>query len=165
MLKRLIQISISALVLLVAACGSGGGDDVEIELFEITGNAEKEDGRAVIYASTNRGEFDVAWEVDDDDANGYYLYLYASVNDEFSNDNDIRFFSTYCGDGSCDHDEENDEKCWFDNDLEMVCDDRDDNKADIDELIDTLPQDLYIIIRACNDSDCATDAIPIRLRS
>ncbi len=165
MLKNLILASLATFALLIAGC-NGGGDDVEVEEFRINGSsADLEDGRVTIDSAINNGEFELVWEVDDDNARGYNAHFFLSVNSNLDEDNDIRFYTVWCGEfGRCDHDDRNDEECWFDNNLEMVCEDDDDYEYDVDELIDSLPEDLYIIIEACNSVDCDTEAVPVRLR-
>ena len=164
MIKRLIQISVVSLI--IGGCGSGGGDDVEVKEFRINGSSsELEEGRVTIDSSINSGEFELVWKVDDDGATGYSAEFYLSVNDNLSENNDVRFYTVYCTNfGRCDNDDRNDEDCWFDNDLELVCEDDDNFKHDVDELIDSLPEDLYVIIEACNDVDCDTEVVPVRLR-
>jgi hypothetical protein len=152
--------------LAVAGCESlGGGDDIEVKYFSITGSSsELEDGRVTIDSSIDSGEFKLVWKVDDDDASGYNAYFYLSINSDLS-DSDISFYNLYCSEyDDCDHDDDNSEACWFDNDLTFVCEDEDDDEVEIDDLIDTLPQDLYVIIEACNDVECDTEVVPVRLR-
>ncbi|MCG7899523.1 MAG: hypothetical protein JAY99_05640 [Candidatus Thiodiazotropha lotti] len=165
MLKNLILASMATFTLLVAGC-NGGGDDVEVEEFRINGSSsELEDGRVTIDSAINNGEFELVWEVDDDNASGYNAYFWLSVNSNLDEDNDIRFYYVWCGEyGRCDHDDRNEEDCWFDNNLEMVCEDDDNYEYDVDELIDSLPEDLYVIIEACNGADCDTEVVPVRLR-
>jgi predicted small secreted protein len=164
--KRLLLISIVALCLAITGCDPiGGGEDIEVESFSINGSStELEDGRVTIDSSINSGGFELDWKVDDDDAGGYSAYFYVSINSELS-DSDILFYNLYCSDyDDCDHDDDNDEECWFDNNLSFICEDDDNDEVEIDDLIDTLPQDLYIIIEACNDVECDTEAVPVRLR-
>jgi hypothetical protein len=164
MLKKLFLIPILTLCLTIVGCETiGGGDDIEVEEFSINGSStELEDDRVTIDSSINSGNFELVWKVDDDDASGYNAYFYVSINSDLS-DNDIMFYNLYCSeDGDCDHDDDNDEDCWFDNNLSLVCDD--DEEVEIDDLIDTLPQDLYIIIEACNSVECGTEVVPVRLR-
>ncbi|MEW8282136.1 MAG: hypothetical protein AB2767_06795, partial [Candidatus Thiodiazotropha taylori] len=150
MLKNIIFALFATSTLLIAGCN--GGDDVEVEEFRVNGSSsELEDGRVTIDSAINNGEFELVWEVDDDNASGYNAYFWLSVNSNLDEDNDIRFYYVWCGEyGRCDHDDRNDEDCWFDNNLEMVCEDDDNYEYDVDELIDSLPEDLYIIIEACN---------------
>ncbi|MEW8258665.1 MAG: hypothetical protein AB2720_07780, partial [Candidatus Thiodiazotropha taylori] len=150
MLKNIIFALVATSTLLIAGCN--GGDDVEVEEFRVNGSSsELEDGRVTIDSAINNGEFELVWEVDDDNASGYNAYFWLSVNSNLDEDNDIRFYYVWCGEyGRCDHDDRNDEDCWFDNNLEMVCEDDDNYEYDVDELIDSLPEDLYIIIEACN---------------
>ncbi len=167
MFKNIIKLSATVLFTLsIAACFSGGGDDVKVKTFKINGSTtELEDGRVVIDSNINNGKFELVWEVDDDNASGYYTWFYASVNSDLSRGKDIDFYYVYCGEtGRCDHDDDNNEDCWFDNNLELVCEDDDDPTTDIDDLIDSLPEDLYIIIEACNDVDCDTEVVPVRFR-
>ncbi|MES9942534.1 MAG: hypothetical protein ABW104_16760 [Candidatus Thiodiazotropha sp. 6PLUC2] len=164
MLKNITLISLLLFTLVIAGCG--GGDDVKVKEFSINGSSsELEEGRVTIDSAINNGEFELVWKVDDDNASGYTAYFYLSVNSNLDEDNDIRFYTVWCGEfGSCDHDDRNDEDCWFDNNLEMVCEDDDDPETDVDELIDSLPEDLYVIVEACNGSDCDTEAVAVRLR-
>jgi hypothetical protein len=166
MLKKIILIPVLAFNLVTIGCFSGGGDDLEVEEFRVNGSSsELDEGRVTIDSSINDGEFELVWEVDDDNANGYGATFYLSVNSDLDEDRDIDFYYVYCAEyGRCDHDDTNDEDCWFDNNLDMVCEDDDDREHDVDELIDSLPEDLYIIIEACNDSDCDTEVVPVRLR-
>jgi predicted small secreted protein len=166
MLKRLFLISIVVLCLPITGCNTiGGGDDIEVKEFSINGSStELEDDRVTIDSSINSGKFELVWKVDDDDASGYNAYFYISINSDLS-DSDILFYNLYCSEyGDCDHDDDHDEDCWFDNDLSLVCEDDDNDEVEIDDLIDTLPQDLYIIIEACNDVECDTEVVPVRLR-
>jgi hypothetical protein len=161
-----ILFGVTVLSLLLSACGVGGGDDVEVEEFEITGSSpDLEEGRVSIDSSINDGEFVLNWKVDDDGALGYTAKFYLSVNNDLSN-SDIRFATVICNNFlDCDDDKRNDEDCYFTNGLEMYCGDKDDSyEYEVDDLIDQLPEDLYIIIEACNDFDCDTEAVPIRLR-
>jgi hypothetical protein len=161
--KTLTLIAIS---LFLAACGLGGGNDVRVEEFEITGSSpDLEEGNVPIDSSINDGNFLLRWKVDDDNAFGYTANFYLSVNNDISS-NDINFATVVCGDFlHCDDDDRNDENCYFTNSLEMYCGDKNNNfKYEIDDLIDQLPEDLYIILEACNDLDCDTKAVSIRLR-
>ncbi|MET0067781.1 MAG: hypothetical protein ABW076_15660 [Candidatus Thiodiazotropha sp.] len=167
MLKNTFIILAIALVSLsLSSCRTGGGDDLEVKTFRINGStAELEDGRVVIDSNINDGEFELVWKVDDDGARAYYTWFYLSSNDNLSRGKDIEFYYVYCSSsGRCDNDDENDEDCWFDNNLDLVCEDEDDPDTEIDELIDELPEDLYVIIEACNDFDCDTETVPVRLR-
>ncbi|MES9854371.1 MAG: hypothetical protein ABW170_21370 [Candidatus Thiodiazotropha sp. L084R] len=166
MLKNLALITLSVFALIIAGC-NGGGDDVEVKEFNINGSSsELEDGRVTIDSAINNGEFELVWKVDDDNSNYYTAEFYLSLNSNLDDDNDIRFYTAYCDDlfGGCDDDDRNDEDCWFDNNLEIVCEDDDDPETEVDELIDALPQDLYVIIEACNGSDCDTETVAVRLR-
>jgi hypothetical protein len=165
MLKRFSVFALALCVLLIAGC-RGGGDDVEVKEFRINGSsAELEDGRVTIDSAINNGEFEMVWKVDDDNARGYDARFYVSVNNDLEKSSDIDFYDVYCSEfGRCDHDDRNDEDCWFDNNLDLVCEDDDDPDTEIDELIDQLPADLYIIIEACNDADCDTEAVRVRFR-
>jgi hypothetical protein len=160
---------VSSLSFILAACqGIGlGVGDVKISEFTIDGSSpDLEEGRVTLDSSIDDGRFKVIWKVDDDNSLGYVARLYLSVNDALSRNRDIRFASFYCdGISRCDHDKRNDEDCYFNNDLEMYCGDEDEfYKYEVDELIDALPADLYIIVEACNDFDCDTQAVPVRLR-
>jgi predicted small secreted protein len=166
MFKRPILISTVVLSLAVVGCETvGGGDDIEVKSFSINGSStELEDDRVTIDSSISSGKFELEWKVDDDDASGYNAYFYVSINSELS-DSDINFYNLYCSEyDDCDHDDDNDEDCWFDNNLSLVCEDNDNDEVEIDDLIDTLPQDLYIIIEACNDVECDTEVVPVRFR-
>ena len=165
MLKNFVLIILSVSALIIAGC-NGGGDDLKVKQFEVNGStAELDEGRVVIDPAIDNGKFELVWKVDDDDAAGYNAYFYVSVNDDLDEDHDIEFYNVYCGEfGRCDHDDRNDEDCWFDNSNDMVCEDDDDPETEIDELIGQSPQDLYIIIEACNSVDCDTEVVPVRLR-
>jgi hypothetical protein len=77
----------------------------------------------------------------------------------------IFFHYHYCSESSdFDHDAQFSEYCWFDNNLKLLCGDEVNNEVEIDELIDTFPQDIYINIQACNSADCNTDSVAVRLR-
>jgi predicted small secreted protein len=166
MLKQLFLISVVAFSLAISGCETiGGGDDINVNEFSINGSStELEDDRVTIDSSINSGNFELVWDVDDDDAGSYTAYFYVSINDDLS-DSDILFYNIYCSNYTdCDHDDDNDEDCWFDNDLSFVCEDDDNEEVEIEDLIDTLPQDLYIFIEACNDVECDTEVVPVRLR-
>jgi hypothetical protein len=165
MLKKFVLVTLSAFALTLAGC-FGGGDDLEVKQLDVNGSsAELEDGRVTIDSAIDNGEFELVWKVDDDNASGYTASFYLSHNNDLDEDHDIEFYTVYCGEfGRCDHDDRNNEDCWFDNNLEMVCEDDDDPETDIDELIEALPEDLFIIIEACNSADCDTEAVPVRLR-
>jgi hypothetical protein len=166
MLKTLLRISLVPLCLAIIGCEAiSGGDDIEVKEFSINGSStELEDDRVTIDSSINSGEFELVWKVDADGASSYNAYFYVSINDELS-DSDIFFHYRYCSEtSSCNLDDENYEDCWFDNNLSLVCEDSDDDEVEIDDLIDTLPQDLYIIIEACNSVECDTEVVPVRLR-
>jgi predicted small secreted protein len=166
MLRKLLLISLVLLSLAITGCDTiSGGDDIEVKKFSINGSStELEDDRVTIDSSIDSGEFELVWNVNDDDASSYTAYFYLSINSELSN-SDIFFHYRYCSEnGDCDHDEQNSEDCWFDNDLSFVCEDSDNDEVEIDDLIDTLPQDLYVIIEACNSVECDTKAVPVRLR-
>jgi hypothetical protein len=166
MLKKFVLITVLAFNLITVGCFSGGGDDLEVKQFKINGSSDElEEGRVTIDSAINNGEFELVWKVDDDNASGYGATFYLSVNNDLDDDHDIDFYYVYCSEfGRCDHDDTNDEDCWFDNDNEMVCEDDDNPETEVDALIDALPEDLYIIIEACNSADCDTEAVPIRLR-
>lgn len=167
MFKNIIKLTATVLFTLsIAACLNGGGDDVKVKTFKINGStSELEEGRVVIDSNIDSGKFELVWEVDDDNATGYNAFFYLSIDDDLSRSKDIEFYDVYCGEtGRCDHDDDNDEDCWFDNDQEMVCEDDDNPSEEVDDLISELPEDLYIIIEACNDFDCDTEAVPVRLR-
>jgi len=160
---------VSALSIILSACrGIGLGiGDVKITDFTIGGSSpDLEEGRVTIDSSIDGGRFKAIWKVDDGSSLGYVARLYLSVNDKLSRDRDIRFATLYCDAiSSCDHDKRNDVDCYFTNDLEMYCGDKDAfYKYAMDELIDALPADLYVIIEVCNDFDCDREAVPVRLR-
>jgi hypothetical protein len=47
----------------------------------------------------------------------------------------------------------------------IFCGDEDDaTKYDVDEIIDALPMDAYIIIEGCTTFDCDRSAHPVRLQ-
>jgi hypothetical protein len=166
MLERLVWVSIVAFTLAVAGCEvESGGENIVVEEFSINGSStELEDGRVTIDSSTSNGRFELVWKVDDDGASGYVAYFYVSINNDLTS-SDTNFYNVYCSEyDDCDHDNDNDEYCWFDSDLSLVCEDNDNDAVEIDELVDTLPQDLYIIIEACNEVDCDTEVVPVRLR-
>ncbi|MCU7805087.1 MAG: hypothetical protein KZQ96_18010 [Candidatus Thiodiazotropha sp. (ex Lucinoma borealis)] len=157
---------ISFLSLIIGSCG-GSGDNIKIDEFNITGTSDDlEDGRAPIDPAINSGMFGLTWRVDDDNAISYTARFYLSVNSNFSEDNDIRFATIFCDDfSSCDHDKRNHENCYFTNDLVMYCGDEDEDvKHDVDDVVDSLPMDAYIIIEACTTYDCDTEKHLIRLQ-
>ncbi|MCU7920750.1 MAG: hypothetical protein KZQ95_20705 [Candidatus Thiodiazotropha sp. (ex Epidulcina cf. delphinae)] len=163
MLKHLLRFSMMG-VLILAGCG--GGDDVNVDEFDVTGtSADLEEGRAPIDPAINDGNFELTWKVDDDDALSYTATFYLSVNSNLSRNNDIEFASILCDNFlSCDNDKRNDEDCYFTNDLEMYCGDEDSVvQYDVDEVVDSLPMDAYIIIEACTLFDCDTETHPVRL--
>jgi hypothetical protein len=167
MLKSIFFLFLFVLLFLaISGCDAlTGGDDIEVKTFYINGSStELEDDRVTIDSSIDNGNFELVWNVDDDGASSYNAYFYVSINSELS-DSDIFFHYRYCSESSdCDHDAQYTEDCWFDNNLTLVCADEDNDEVEIDDLIDTLPQDLYIIIEACNSVDCDTDVVPVRLR-
>jgi hypothetical protein len=160
------QILISSLLsLIMVSCGSD--NEVEIKAFIVTGSAEDlDDGRAPIDPAINDGRFDLIWRVDDDGAFGYTARFYLSRNRNLDRSNDILFGYDDCDAfGSCDHDDRNEQECYFTNDMVMFCGDEDDaTQYDVDEIVDNLPMDAYIIIQACTDFDCDTQAHPVRLQ-
>jgi predicted small secreted protein len=164
MLKKIIKISVAALSLVIAACG-GAGNDIKVKKFAINGSStELEDGQVTLDSSINSGKFQLNWKVDDDHATGYTATFYASINDDLSS-SDIEFYSIYCSEsGRCDHDDDNDENCWLDNNWALVCRDDDNEEQKIDELIGEIPQNLYIILEACNSMECDTKAVAVRIR-
>jgi hypothetical protein len=162
MIKSFIVISMVSLI--VISCG--GDNDVDIDEFDVSVSSEDlEDGRAPIDPAINDGRFDLIWKVDDNGAFGYTASFYLSVNTNLDTSNDVLFGYVDCDAfGSCDHDKRNDEECYFTNDLVMFCGDEDDaTKYDVDEIVDSLPMDAYIIIEACTSFDCDTAAHRIRL--
>ncbi|MCU7906480.1 MAG: hypothetical protein KZQ76_11705 [Candidatus Thiodiazotropha sp. (ex Epidulcina cf. delphinae)] len=164
-MKRLLRFSIIG-ALVLAGCG-GGDADVNVDEFDVRGtSADLDEGRAPVDPAVNNGNFELTWKVDDEDALGYTATFYLSVNSNLSRNNDIAFAYIVCDNFlSCDHDNRNDEDCYFTNDLEMYCGDEDSSvKYDVDEAIDSLPMDAYIIIEACSPFDCDTETHPVRLQ-
>ncbi|MCG8124330.1 MAG: hypothetical protein N0E55_10270, partial [Candidatus Thiodiazotropha taylori] len=99
MLKNIIFTLFATSTLLIAGCN--GGDDVEVEEFRVNGSSsELEDGRVTIDSAINNGEFELVWEVDDDNASGYNAYFWLSVNSNLDEDNDVRFYYVWCGECS-----------------------------------------------------------------
>lgn len=162
MIKNLLFTSLISLI--VVSCGND--NDVDIKEFDVSVSTEDlEDGRASIDPAINGGRFDLIWKVDDNGAFGYTARFFLSVNSNLDESNDIQFGFANCDAfGSCDHDTRNDEECFFSNDLVMYCGDEDDDtRFDVDEIVDSLPMDAYIIIEACTTFDCDTEAHPVRL--
>ncbi|MES9968595.1 MAG: hypothetical protein ABW092_01090 [Candidatus Thiodiazotropha sp.] len=152
------------LSLIIVSCG--GDSEVDINEFDVSVSVEDlEEGRAPIDPAINDGRFDLIWKVDDDGAFGYTASFYLSLNSNLDTSNDILFGYVDCDAfGSCDHDNRNDVDCYFTSDLVMFCGDEDDTvEFDVDEIVDSLPLDAYIIIEACTTFDCATEAHRIRL--
>lgn len=160
------QILVSSLFgLFIVSCGSD--NEVDIKEFDVNvASEELHDGSAPIDPAIDGGRFDLIWKVDDDGAFGYDARFYLSVNSNLDESNDILFGFADCDAfGSCDHDTRNDETCYFTNDLVMYCGDEDNaTKYDIDEIVDSLPMDAYIIIEACTTFDCDTQRHPVRLQ-
>ncbi|MBT3059461.1 MAG: hypothetical protein AB2660_03800 [Candidatus Thiodiazotropha sp.] len=162
MIKHLLLSSLLSLI----SVSCGNDSDVDINEFDITGSAaDLEDGSAPVDPAINSGRFDLTWKVDDDNAFGYTARFFLSLNSNLDESNDIAFFSAICDEfASCDRDRRNDEACFFSNDLVMFCGDEDDAvKRDVDEIVDSLPMDAYIIIEACTTFDCDTASHPVRL--
>ncbi|MES9946543.1 hypothetical protein [Candidatus Thiodiazotropha sp. CDECU1] len=152
------------LSLIIVSCGSD--NEIDINEFDVSVSVDDlEDGRAPIDPAINDGRFDLIWKVDDNGAFGYTANFFLSVNSNLDTSNDILFGFVDCDAfGSCDHDTRNDEECYFTNDLVMFCGDEDDTtQYDVDEIVDSLPMDAYIIIEACTTFDCTTEAHRIRL--
>jgi hypothetical protein len=162
MIKQVLVPSLFSLVIL--SCGSD--NDVEIKTFEVRVTSDVlEDGSVPIDPAVNGGRFDLIWKVDDAGAFGYTTRFYLSVNTNLDKSNDILFGTVGCDAfGSCDHDTQNAEECYFTNNMVMFCGDEDDaTKYDVDEIIDSLPMDANIIIEACTTFDCDTQHRPVRL--
>jgi hypothetical protein len=162
MIKNFLITSLVSLIFV--SCGSD--NDIDINEFDVSVSSEDlEDGRAPIDPAINDGRFDLIWKVDDNGNFGYTASFYLSINTNLDTSNDILFGYVDCDAfGSCDHDTRNDEECYFTSDLVMFCGDEDDaTKYDVDEIVDSLPMDAYIIIEACATFDCATEAHRIRL--
>jgi hypothetical protein len=163
MIKQILVASLLSLI--IVSCGSD--NEVKIKGFNVIGSAEDlEDGSAPIDPAMNDGRFDLSWRVDDDGTFGYTARFYLSINSNLDRSNDIFFGYADCDAfGSCDHDDENEEECYFTNDTVMFCGDEDDaTKYDVNEIVDSLPMDAHIIIQACTNFDCATQAHPVRLQ-
>lgn len=155
----------SLLSLIIVSCGTN--DNVDVEKFDVTGTSEDlEDGRAPIDPAINDGRFDMTWRVDDNGAISYTARFYLSANSNLDESNDVLFHFVYCDEFvSCDHDKRNDEECHFSNDLTIYCGDEDNaTEYDVDDVVDSLPMDAYIIIKACAAFDCDTREYPVRLQ-
>jgi hypothetical protein len=162
MIKHLLLTSLISLI--IVSCG--GDNEIDINEFDVSVSTQDlEDGRAQIDPAINGGRFDLIWRVDDNGAFGYTASFFLSANSNLDTSNDVLFGDVYCDAfGSCDHDRRNDEECYFDNDLVMFCGDEDDaTKYDVDEIVDSLPMDAYIIIEACTTFDCTTESHRVRL--
>jgi hypothetical protein len=94
--------------LFLSACGLGGGNNVNVEVFEISGSSpDLEEGHVSIDSAINDGLFRLTWKVDDDGAIGYTANFYLSVNNDLSH-SDIHFASKVCSNHlDCDDDETN----------------------------------------------------------
>ncbi|MES9990608.1 MAG: hypothetical protein ABW098_01550 [Candidatus Thiodiazotropha sp.] len=163
MIKHILLTSLLSII--IVSCG--GDNDVEIKEFDVSVSTDDlEDGSAIIDPAVNEGRFDLIWKVDDNGAFGYDIRFYLSVNSNLDESNDILFWFDDCDAfSSCDHDSRNDEECYFTNDLVMFCGDEDDaTKFDVDEIVDSLPMDAYVIIEACTTFDCDTEQHPVRLQ-
>lgn len=167
---------LSAALLIVAGCGAtSSSDDPELNEFEIidTGGSDSENvsqSELLVDADeetpeTNEGEFTLYWDVDTND--DYQIDIYINVDDRISGARKI--FSDFCDpDDDCHEDQTL--ECDFQNDLDLVCEDFDDNEIEINIDGDLgvssgdLPEDLYFILEVCDPFgfDCEDQSLEVR---
>jgi hypothetical protein len=163
-------------VVILSGCGgSGGGSDgntassvqasVDTTITQIGIVGSEQAGEEVsINPGINSGEFTVSWDIQSSDP--YHVKVYVSEDVALS-DEDILFFSQNCGSSSqlyqCNSHGEF--SCQFDTENNISCDEV--NAANpgrnLDILLDTLPKQAHIIIRACNGllDSCADTSVEI----
>lgn len=169
---------LSAALLIVAGCGAtSSSDDPELNEFEIidtSGSNSATDPQSEILVDADEdtmgtredGEFTLYWDVDTND--DYLIDIYINDDDRISGGRKI--FSDFC-DPDDDCHEDRTLECDFQNDLDLVCEDFDDNETEInitslseidDE--DDLPEDLYFILEVCDPFgfDCEDQTLEVR---
>ena len=168
---------ISAL-LVIGGCGAiSSSDDPELTRFDIIDTSGSDsatdpeselsidpDEENILTVGNNEGEFTLYWNVNTDD--NYSLSI--RVND----DNDFRgeeLYSDFCDPDEDCHEEQN-LSCDYTNNLEIICEDFDDNESSInvDRIVneDDLPEDLFFILQVCDPFgfDCEDQSIRVEFR-
>jgi len=173
--KRFLPLTaLIATVIILGGCGAtSSSDDPELDDFGIidTGGSNSSttaESDLLVdadesTATTNDGEFTLYWDVDTDD--DYTLDVYINDRDRISGA--LTLLSDFCDpDDDC-HDQPNLE-CEFQNDLDLICEDYDDNEREVDvsRLVDAddLPEDLFLIIQVCDPFgfDCEDRSLEVR---
>ena len=156
--KSTLLALIAASMLVLAGCGAtSSSDDPELNDFGIidtNGNdsATTAEDDLQVDADINNGDFRIYWEVDTND--DYTIDVY--INDDDDRFGGLKLFSDFCDpDDDCHEDQFLD--CDFQNDLDLICEDYDDNEVEVDITRlsdirdeDDLPEDLYLIIEVCD---------------
>ncbi len=175
--QRLLSIIfLSATFFVLAGCGAvSGSDDPEIDEFEIidtSGSDSATDPESEISVDpdesttgTEEGEFTLYWAVDTDD--DYQLEIRINDRDSFSGSR--LFYSNICDpDDDC-HDDQS-LQCDFQNDLDIVCEDFDDNETtfNLETIVDEsdLPETITFILQVCDPFgfDCEDKSLNVEFR-
>lgn len=154
---------ITASLLVLGGCGAtSSSDDPELNDLGIidTGGANSAttaEADLLVDAdestvTTDEGEFTLYWDVDTND--DYTIDVY--INDDDDKIGALRLFSEFCDpDDDCHEDQRL--QCEFQNNLELSCEDYDDNQVTVDltrlsDIVDEddFPIDLYFIIEVCD---------------
>jgi hypothetical protein len=165
-------------LLIINGCGAvSSSDDPDLNRFDIIDtsgsdsatDAESElsidpDEENIITVGNREGEFTLYWDVDTDE--NYRLTIRVNDDGDFGGE---ELYSDICDPDEDCHDEQN-LSCDYTNDLNVVCEDFDDNESSIDvERIaneDDLPQDLFFILQVCDPFGfgCEDQSIRVEFR-
>lgn len=174
--KTIFMACVCSGLLALGGCGAiSSSDDPELNEFEIIDTSGSDSASAPQSeisvdpdentTNTEEGEFTLYWDVNTDD--NYYLYIWVNDKDQISGATEL--YSNYCDpDDDC-HDDQS-LQCDFQNDLDIVCEDFDDNEStiNIEDIINAndLPEDLYFILEVCDPYgfDCEDQSIRVEFR-
>lgn len=176
MKPTLIFSALAATALMLVACGSDSKDNhpidhatlptPEIASFSVTGTSPAQDDVIPVNAGVEDGKFTIGWNIAE--ANSFHLQIFLSHDDILSAD-DLRIFNnTLCGAMRVNECLAQDQYvCHFGTDNALKCSDGWESfneNLNTQGFLPALPQQAYIIGKACVVTDCKTSAIKIEFQ-
>ncbi len=160
------------IVLPLAGCSSSsdlfgndsqGDPSLEITSFSVTGTSGATENVPVINPAENDGSFQISWTTESSDTIVYSAHVYLDDDPDYEDNTDLHLDSiAYVGYMPNADSSSESITCNYSNDQRIICQDgpdADDNSdTNIEDSIDTVPQNLYFILRVCSMHN--TDNLP-----